>query len=134
MTYTKQATELLQNRNWTSCAGIRTPTHGNIVVIAGGSSAGTEIWNPLDGSIELVFKDFPEVCDIGNGHAKLVPINDNYEALLYGGFYGPWPGGNNTQKIWKFSGFDFAWSEFGDMLSPRDDHVVIPVDGVQCPG
>ena len=134
MTYTKQATELLQDRNWTICAGIRTPTHGNIVVIAGGSSPGTEIWNPQDGSIELVSKDFPQVSGVPHGHGKLVPINDQYEALLYGGFYGPATGEFTTQKIWKFSGFDFAWSEFGDMLSPRDDHVVIPVDGVQCPG
>ena len=98
-------------------------------MIAGGSSAGTEIWNPLNGSIVLVSGDFPEVSGIANGHAKLAPINDNYEALLYGGFYG-----KTVQTIWKFSGFDLTWSEFGNMLSSRDDHVVIPVDGVQCPG
>jgi hypothetical protein len=129
MSYTKQATELLRNRTWTWCAILENENAEKVVVITGGFSAGTEIWNPLDGSIKLVSEDFPPVTSIGNGHAKLVPINFGSDLLLYGGVYD----GATVLNIRKFSGSDLSWSEFGRMLSIRDDHVVIPVDDIECP-
>jgi hypothetical protein len=129
MSYTKQATELVRNRTWTWCAILENENSEKVVVIAGGFSAGTEIWNPLDGSIKLVSEDFPPVTSISTGHAKLVPINFGSELLLYGGYYN----GTNVDDVWKFSGSNLSWSEFGRMLSIRDDHVVIPVDDIECP-
>ena len=129
MTYTKQSTELLRNRTWTWCAIIEKENSEKVVVVTGGFSSGTEIWNPLDGSIKLVSEDFPPVTSIGNGHGKVVPINFGSELLLYGGWYN----GTPVDNIWKFSGSDLSWSEFGKMLYNRDDHVVIPVDDIECP-
>ncbi len=115
--------------SWTWCAILENENAEKVVVIAGGFSAGTEIWNPLDGSIKLVSEDFPPVTSIPTGHAKLVPINFGSDLLLYGGYYN----GTTVDNVWKFSGSDLSWSEFGRMLSIRDDHVVIPVDDIECP-
>jgi hypothetical protein len=128
MSYTKQPTELVRSRTWTWCAILENENSEKVVVIAGGFSAGTEIWNPSDGSVQLVSEDFPPVTSIGNGHAKLVPINFGADLLLYGGYYN----GTPVDTIWKFSGSDLSWAVVGRMLSIRDDFVVMPVDDIEC--
>ena len=131
MTYTKQATELFRNQTWTSCALLKGVNGEHLVAVAGGQSDGTEIWNPLDGSVKLVSDDFPPLTNSSICNSKLVPIKDGSELLLYGGCHG-----NVVQNgIWKFSssfGYN-SWSEFGKMILRKDDHIVVPFDEIKCP-
>ena len=129
LTYTKHETELIRDRRWTSCALLRGSKGEPLVVIAGGISEGTEVWNPQDGTIELIVDDFPHITSIPNGHARMVSINEESDLLLYGGNYN----GTTMNTIWKFSGSTNSWSEFGTMLTIRDDHLVLPIDEISCP-
>ena len=129
LTYTKHETELIRDRKWTSCALLRGSNVEPLVVIAGGISEGTEVWNPQDGTIELIVDEFPPIISIPNGHARMVSINEESDLLLYGGNYN----GTTMNTIWKFSGSTNSWSEFGTMLTSRDDHLVLPIDEISCP-
>ena len=132
LTYTKHETELIRDRRWTSCALLRGSKGEPLVVIAGGISEGTEVWNPQDGTIELIVDDFPHITSIPNGHARMVSINEESDLLLYGGHYVKTPG-FSVSTIWKFSGLNNTWSEYGNMLGPRNDHVILAVNDISCP-
>lgn len=53
----------------------------------GGGSKGMEVWNPNDGSVTKVTKVLPSEEGDSNSlnYAKLVPIKNGAELLLYGG-------------------------------------------------
>jgi len=61
-------------------------------------------------------------------HGQLLTINGGTELLLYGGWQGDFQG-----SIWKFVEKDSSWAKYGDMLQPREEHVVLPVHAVKCP-
>jgi hypothetical protein len=92
---------------------------------------GTEIWNPLDGTVQLASDDFPPLVGFGSSHSKLVPIKDGSELLLYGGYFGSL----QQDGIWKFSTSYIynSWTKFGTMLPAKDDHFVIPFTDIKCP-
>ena len=58
----------------------------------------------------------------------MMSINGGSELLLYGGFEG-----TSTQSgIWKFTLADNAWTQIGNMIVPRDDHFILPANGLSC--
>jgi hypothetical protein len=62
MTYTKQSTELIRNRTWTSCALLKGVNGENLVAVAGGQS-GVNFINILHSlfSYKSLFSSFPLV-------------------------------------------------------------------------
>ena len=88
-----------------------------------------KIWNPIDGTVKLVSDLLPTESEnsFGLNHAQLVPINDGTEMVMYGGYQGDY-----QQEIWKFTEETSSWTKIGDMLSPREEHVVLPVHGITC--
>ena len=103
-----------------------------LVAIAGGlpfDSKGMDIWNPIDGTVELVTELLPTETEnsLGLNHAQLLPINGGSEIILYGGFQGEY-----QQEIWKYTAGNSTWSKIGSMISPREEQVVLPVHGIRC--
>jgi len=100
-----------------------------VVAIAGG--VGLEIWNPIDDSVELLSDLLPseEEVRMGLQDSRMVPINGGSEILIYGGSFG---GSQIQNKIWRYSFENDSWDEFGKMMIEREEHVVLPVVGLQC--
>jgi hypothetical protein len=59
----------------------------------------------------------------------LIPIKGGTELLLYGGYQGQYQG-----EVWKFSEKDSSWTKHGDMLLAREEHTVLPISKIVCPG
>jgi hypothetical protein len=50
-----------------------------VVAILGGTEIGMEIWNPTDGSVQLILQNHPEeVGSYGLLRSRLVPIKGEY--------------------------------------------------------
>ena len=129
----KKHTEKFSRKRWKSaCTLLKGRNQEPLVAIAGGiaiDSKGLEIWNPLDGAIKLVSELLPTESEnsFGLNHAQLIPINDGTEMVMYGGYQGDY-----QQEIWKFTVETSSWTKIGNMLVPREEHVVLPVHGVTC--
>jgi hypothetical protein len=52
------------DRRLSACALVKGQNGEDLVAVAGGSSAGMEVWNPLDGSVKLL-TDFPAAWPYG---------------------------------------------------------------------
>jgi len=57
-----------------------------------------------------------------------VSINGGQELLISGGY----DGSKTQSSIWKYSLVDKVWSEHGQLINPRNDHVVLPIDDISC--
>jgi hypothetical protein len=132
LVYTKHQ-ERLSRKRWKGACTLFNGKDGEpLVAIAGGlpfDSKGMDIWNPADGTVELVTLLLPTETDssLGLNHAQLLPINGGSEFILYGGFQGEY-----QQEIWKYAVINSTWSKIGAMLSPREEQVVLPVNGIRC--
>ena len=134
MEYTEHNSTLIKERVRSSCSVVKSREGQKVVAIAGGgtNSTGLEIWNPIDDSVEFL-------CDLlpseegqkteGLQDPRMVPINGGSEILIYGGSFG---GGSRQNKIWRYSFENDSWDEFGKMRIEREEHVVLPVVGLQC--
>jgi hypothetical protein len=50
-----------------------------VVAILGGTEIGMEIWNPTDGSVQLILQNHPEeIAPYGLLRSRLVPIKGEY--------------------------------------------------------
>ena len=132
LVYTKHQARLNSKRWKGACTLFKGNNGEPLVAIAGGlpfDSKGMEIWNPLDGNVELVAQLLPTETEssLGLNHAQLLPINGGSEILLYGGFQGEY-----QQEIWKYTVVNSTWTKVGVMISPREEQVVLPVNGVKC--
>jgi hypothetical protein len=66
-----------------------------LVAIAGGSTTGIEVWNPVDGSVKTLNSTFPLT---GPG-AQMIAVNGDTELIFYESSRMP----GSPQGIWKFS-------------------------------
>jgi hypothetical protein len=134
MEYTEHNSTLIKERVRSSCSVVKNREGQKVVAIAGGATntTGLEIWNPADDSVQLLYQFLPSE----EGHkteglqdSRMVPINGGTEILIYGGSFG---GYQIQNKIWRYSFQNDSWDEFGKMMIEREEHVVLPVDGLQC--
>jgi hypothetical protein len=94
---------------------------------------GMELWNPSAETVETISDEIPaEEGSESEGlqESQIVPINGRSEFLLYGGVVN---GQNHSDVIWRFTLETKAWQKVGTMLDAREEHVVLPVSGYQCP-
>ena len=129
MEYTEHNSTLIKDRYRNSCSVVKNRRGQKVVAIAGG--VGLEIWNPIDDSVELLSDLLPseEEVRMGLQDSRMVPINGGTEILIYGGSFG---GYQIQNKIWRYSFQNDSWDEFGKMMIEREEHVVLPVVGLQC--
>jgi hypothetical protein len=66
-------------------------------------------------------------ASLGLNHAQLVPINGGTELLLYGGWQGDY-----SADIWKYNIEKDTWTQHGSLLTAREEHIVLPVTGLDC--
>jgi hypothetical protein len=59
MTYSLQVSKLKAVRTGGACFLMKGASGENLVAIAGGSAAGIEVWNPVDGSVKTLNSTFP---------------------------------------------------------------------------
>jgi hypothetical protein len=94
---------------------------------------GMELWNPSSETVETISDEIPpEEGSESEGlqESQIVAINGRSEFLLYGGVVN---GQNHSDVIWRFTLETKAWQKVGTMLDAREEHVVLPVSGYQCP-
>jgi hypothetical protein len=96
-----------------------------LVAIAGGNSAGIEVWNPADGSVKTLNSTFPLV---GPG-PRMIAVNNNTELIFYESEYSD----GSPNGIWKFSPvINNSWTKIGAMLNKGGYFSALPVDGFSC--
>ena len=85
-------------------------------------------------TVELISDQIPAEVEAlknqGLQDAKLIPINDGHQFLLYGGSFG---GFSWEDKIWKYTVANNSWEVIGTMLEAREEHAVVPVENIKCP-
>ena len=70
-------------RNWSEIILIKLIFFQLVVAILGGSETGMEIWNPADGSVQLILDILPpEIAPYGLERSKLVPIKGLKQKLF----------------------------------------------------
>ena len=74
-------------------------------------------------------------CSANEGlqDAKLIPIEDGQQFLLYGGAVLSFQCGTIYGTIWKYTVNNNVWVEIGGMMEPREEHSVLPVENMECP-
>ena len=102
----------------------------NKVAIIGGTSKGIEFWNPLDGTVELVFSQIPpeEGAVQGLTNSYAIPINEGAELILHSG-----DKVSHHLGVWRYTAAGNLLKRIGYLLEPRSGHVVLPVPGISCP-
>ena len=134
MEYTEHVSTLIKDRVRSSCSVVKNREGQRVVAIAGGAtnSSGLEIWDPADGNVQLLYDLLPpEEGQEPEGlqDSQMFPINGGRQILIYGGSFS---GGLIQDRIWRYSFDNDVWEELGKMLNEREEHVVIPVHGLQC--
>ena len=131
MMYQEQPSRLIGSRYKSTCALVKNKNGDRLVVIiGGGNSAGMEVWNPMDGTINILSKKIPSEVGKFSGlvSSQVISVNGGKELILYGGFVsGTYKGG-----IWRYSVEANSWTKLGAMLKRRYEHVVLPVIGIEC--
>ena len=131
MQYTWHGNILQGDRQFSSCALLRGDDGKEVVAIASGTSSGIEVWNPIDGSVKVLNDTFPR-ASTSTGFAQtsdLISVNNMSDLI----FYEAWLYETDKNKnIWKFHQSNSSWSKIGEMLSPRDSFVTLPVKGLTC--
>ena len=61
--------------------------------------------------------------------AKLIPVEDGHQFLLYGGSFN---GDNWQDKIWRYTVANNSWDVIGTMIEAREEHFVLPVEDMEC--
>ncbi len=131
MTYQEQPSRLIGSRYKSSCAIVKNKNGDTLVAIIGGAnSPGMEVWNPMDGSVNILSRKIPSEVGKFSGlvSSQVISVNGGKELILYGGFVsGSYKGG-----IWKYNVEANSWTKVGTMLKRRYEHVVLPVIGIEC--
>jgi hypothetical protein len=127
MTYNLQTSQLLKNRQGSTCALLKRANGDKLVAIAGGPFPGIEVWNPANGSVTTLNSTFP-LAD-GSSYSKMIAVNGNTELI----FYESLESAAAPKGIWKFSLANNAWTKIGEMLMGRSRFSALPVDGFTCP-
>jgi hypothetical protein len=126
MTYSLQVSKLNNSRISGACALMKGANGENLVAIAGGTSAGIEVWNPMDGSVKTLNSTFP-LTDYGY-NSQMMAVNGNTELI----FFESCSSIGEPKGIWKFSQVTNAWTKIGEMLTSRSMFSALPVEGVSC--
>jgi hypothetical protein len=125
--YSLQPSVLNGNRFGAACTLLKGSKGETLVAIAGGKSAGLEVWNPADGSVKILNDTFP-LSDSGT-NSQMIAINGNIELIYYESACAD----GAPTGIWKFSQVTNAWIRIGNMLQSRCYFSALPVAGVSCP-
>jgi hypothetical protein len=80
MEYTKHTSKLIGERRYSSCALLKGSEGEVLVAVAGGTSAGMEVWNPSDDSVQLLTPDFPLFT---LEFSQMISVNDHSELIFY---------------------------------------------------
>ena len=111
-----------------TCAMVTGSNGEKLVVVAGGHSSGMEVWNPIDGSVNILTPDFPLAT--GAGLAQMISIKNGRELIFYEAAEKP---ESERNGIWKYDVGTNTWTKIGEMKIARNDFVVLPVDNIPCP-
>ena len=125
MAYSLQASTLMSNRFDAACALLKSNSEENLVAIAGGYTAGIEVWNFADGSVQTLNSTFP----LKGSSPQMVGVNGNTELI----FYETGSSLSTPKGIWKFNQVDNTWTKIGEMPTERRSFSALPVKGVVCP-
>jgi hypothetical protein len=128
MEFTKQTVELNTSRTTSACAMVTGSNGEKLVVVAGGYSSGMEVWNPIDGSVNILTPDFPLAT--GAGLPQMISIKNGRELIFYEAAEKP---ESERNGIWKYDVATNTWTKIGEMKIARNDFVVLPVDDISCP-
>ena len=126
--YTKH-TPLPSSRRFSSCALLKQKKGKKVVAIASGLSPGIVVWNPVNGSVQVLNSTFPRAYSMVIQTPQLISVNKDRDLI----FYEAWHQTVDENKgIWKFHQSNNTWSKIGDMLTARDDFSVLPVKNMTC--
>ncbi len=125
MAYSLQASTLMSNRFDAACALLKSNSGENLVAIAGGYTAGIEVWNFADGSVNMLNSTFP----LSGYSPQMIGVNGNTELIFYETGYTD----SAPKGIWKFSQVNNSWTKIGEMPTERRIFSALPVKGVVCP-
>lgn len=123
--YTKHAKGFKGSRQFSSCALINSQNNEKLVVIVGGNYEGMEVWNPQDGSIQMLTPEFP--AQTMKDAPQLVAIDGGTGLIFYQA-----ENQENVQGIWRYFYDSNTWTKVGDLIFARNDFVALPVDGLNC--
>ncbi len=127
MAYTKHTSRFNGTRKVSACSLLVNENGEKLVAVAGGYSPGLEVWNPEDGTVRTLTPDFP--LSSSQGYVQMISVNGDSELI----FYEARINSTDPKGIWKYHQTNNTWSKLGEMLFPRDDFAVLPVDGLSCP-
>ncbi len=122
MEYLKHKSVLIGSRQYSTCALMKGDNGENLAAVAGGTSPGLEIWNPVDGSVKMLTPNFPQRS---NNFPQMISVEQGRKLIYY-----------NTQPqtgIWQFDFDRKNWTKIGDLIVARDDFVTLPVPNIACP-
>jgi hypothetical protein len=80
-----------------TCATITGSNGEKLAVVAGGYSTGMEVWNPIDGSVNILTPDFPLAT--GAGLPQMISIKNGKELIFYEAAEKP---ESERNGIWKY--------------------------------
>ncbi len=126
MEYTIHPSEFSGNRASSVCGILKGANGETLIAVAGGISSGLEVWNPDDDSVKMLTPEFPKGYDFGS--PQLISVNGGDELIFYEAAHT-----DNTKGIWKYLSSNNSWYKIGEMLFPRNDFVVLPVEDLSCP-
>jgi len=97
----------------------------------GGPSTGLEIWNINTGAVKLVVDKMPLeiITSLPVGGTSLIPINDNTELILMGG----WGGAFYGLEVYKYNYPKNIFKYLGNLQMGIQFPLLIPVVGIECP-
>ena len=99
------------------------------MAIASGMSPGIEVWNPVNGSAQVLNATFPRAYATGIQTPTLISVNKGKDLLFYEAWH---QRADENKGIWKFHQSNNSWSKIGEMLFARDDFVALPVKDLTC--
>jgi hypothetical protein len=126
MTYSVQVATLNGDHRNGDCAILKGTNGVTLVAIAGGYSAGIDVWNPASGSVTTLNSTFPLV-DYGT-NPKMIAVNGNTELIFYESSNSP----GNPKGIWKFNLASNTWTKIGEMVEKRITFAALAVEGISC--
>ena len=129
MNYTRHNISLQNDRSFSACALLKGVDGKNVVAIASGLSPGIEVWNPVNGSVQVLNSTFPQAYSGIVQTPKLITVNNGSDLIFYEAFH---ENVDANKGIWMFHQSNNSGSKIGDMLFPRDDFVAMPVTDLTC--
>ena len=127
-TYRRLSTRLRDGRWLSSCSLLR-DKHGSLLVaVFGGQySSDLEAWNPEDGTVTSL-ADL-QINNESLRSTQLIPINDNTELLMYGGYS---RSDQYHDDVWKYSSATNSWAKVSKMSGTKSSLVVLPLEDDFC--